>query len=181
MKKNLVSVSGSAPSKMAQAPCGCPHTRDKCSRGGRGGVGLCVLWGAPAVCHVPLGKESGRGWLLLFLKVPVWEQAYHALSQLCWKLYAPNSFHHWEAMNYLPYRCTYPSPCREESCRWGCGVLPGAFNLLWGEACRWAPARQRDLVPPSLAPLLPAFSTTLKIRSCHTITTVRWSVLLSWT
>lgn len=86
-------------------------------------------------------------------------------------------------------RCMYPFLCREETCSWGCGVLPGALNpectcgalqpgvQLRSAACRWAPARQREPVPPSLAPSPP--STALNIRSCHTITTVRWSVLLS--
>lgn len=67
---------------MAQAPCGCPHAWEECSRGGRGGGGLCVLRGAPAMCHVRSEEDSGRGWLSHFLKVPMWEQAHHALGQL---------------------------------------------------------------------------------------------------
>lgn len=169
-----------SPWKMVQVPCGCPPARP-------GGVqerrkkscwSVCASRIPSRVPHA-LGKDLARGWL--FLKVPMWEQVHHALGQFCESCTLPTRFITGRQCTKSAVQMHVPISLQRGDMQLGCGVLPGALNPLWGEACRWAPARQRELVPPSLAPSPPAFSTTLKIRSCHTITIARWSALLSWT
>lgn len=142
---------------MAQAPCGCPQAREECSSGGRGGVGPCVLRGSPGVCHVCLGKDSGKGWRSLFLKVPTWEQAHHALGQLCESCTLPTRYiigRQWivcrtDACTHLPAERRHAAAgvgyCRGPWTR--CGVRL-AGGLLPGRGSRSLPAWLRPLLLP---------------------------------